>query len=218
MGNVVSRDKLHPEDLDVEAGANRRSIDDLVKTDGYLTPHSDIVALMVLEHQTEMHNLITHASYTARTVLYQTANMNEILERPQDYLSESARRRIDRAVEELLSYMLFASEIELDDPICGTSSFASEFAERGPFDAQGRSLRQFDLQRRLFKYPCSYLIYSDAWDALPEEILDRVYLRLWEVLTAKDTSEAFHNLSGSDRQAILEIVRDTKENLPEYWK
>ena len=218
MGNVVSRDKYRPEKLDIEGGANRTSIDDLVGTDAYLTPHSDLVALMVLEHQTEMHNLITHANFTTRWALYQTTSMNEVLGRPKDYISDSARHRIDHAAEALISYMLFVDEIELDDPVRGTSSFAREFAARGPLDRQGRSLRQFDLQRRLFKYPFSYLIYSEAFDALPEEMRDRVYLRLWEVLTGRDTSRAFQKLSGSDRQAILEIVRDTKKNLPEYWK
>ncbi|MEQ8791483.1 MAG: hypothetical protein RIC55_34790 [Pirellulaceae bacterium] len=218
MGNVVSRDRDRPEILDVEAGANRATLEDLFDTDPYLTGHSDIVALMVLEHQTEMHNRITHAGFSARIALQQSASMNEILERPADYLSESTERRLDNAAEKVVGYLLFQEEAELTDPIRGTSGFAEEFAARGPFDRQGRSLRQFDLRRRLFKHPCSYLIYSAEFDALPPPIKDRVHRRLWEVLTGQDSSDEFAHLAASDRRAILEILRDTKKELPEYWR
>jgi len=217
MGNVVSRDRDRPENLDVEAGANRTTLDGLVDTGPYLTDHSDIVALMVLEHQTEMHNRITHAGYSARIALHQAAAMNEILERPAHYVSESTERRLDNAAEKVLTYLLFQDEAELTDPIHGTSGFTEEFAARGPFDAQGRSLRQFDLQRRLFKYPCSYLIYSAGFNTLPEQVKGRIYRRLWEVLTGRDNSDDFAHLSADDRRAILEILRDTKDGLPDYF-
>ncbi len=218
MGNVIAQDRDHPELLDVEAGANRTDLRGLVNTDVYLTGHSDIVALMVLAHQTDMHNLITHANYATRTALYQAAAMNKLLERPADYLSDSTRRRIDRAAEDVVNGMLFVDEAQLTDPIHGTSRFAEQFMDRGPFDRLGRSLRQFDLQRRLFKYPCSYLIYSDAFAALPAEVKDRVYRRLWELLTGDDSDQASSRLSADDRQAIVEILRDTKEDLPDYWR
>ena len=218
MGNVVARDREQPEALDVEAGANRSDLEELVRTDRYLSGHSDIVALMVLEHQTEMHNLLTQANYTTRTACYQAASMNKILERPAGYLSESAERRIERAAEELVEYMLFVDEIELNDPIEGTSAFTEEFSAMGPRDRHGRSLRQFDLESRLFKYPCSYLIYSDAFDSMPTKVKRIVYRKLWDVLTEKETGDVYARLSSGDRQAILEILRDTKEDLPGYWR
>jgi len=113
--------------------------------------------------------------------------------------------------------MLFGGEIELTDPIQGTSGYAREFAARGPSDSQGRSLREFDLKKRLFKYPCSYLIYSEAFDGLPEAVKDPIYQRLWEVLIGQDKSDAFAHLSSEDRSAIREILRDTKPGLPDYW-
>jgi hypothetical protein len=106
----------------------------------------------------------------------------------------------------------------LSDPIKGTSGFTEEFAKRGPRDGKGRSLRDFDLKRRLFAYPCSYVIYSEAFDALPAPVKDYVMQRLWEVLSGKDVSKEFAHLSAADRQAILEILRETKPNLPGYWK
>ena len=218
MGNVVATDRDRPDKLDVEAGANVCDLSELLSTRAYLSEHSDIVALMVLEHQTDMHNLITNANYAARTALYQSDSMNKILERPEGFISESTQRRIENAAEKLVRYMLFVDEVELTDPIEGTSGYASEFAALGPQDQQGRSLRDFDLQTRIFKYPCSYLIYSDAFDALPEETKTYVYRRLWEVLTGKETDEVFSRLTADDRKAILEILKDTKQDLPDYWR
>lgn len=231
MGNVTSLDREHPERLDREAGANVTDLSNLTATENYLTPHSDIVALMVLEHQADMHNLITLASYEARMAAHYDAIMNEALERPDDHVSDSAKRRLDRAAEKLVHYMLFADETALTAPIAGTSEFTKEFGSLGPHDRKGRSLRQFDLQRRIFKYPCSYLIYSDAFRALPAAVKERVYAQLWEALgptvpgseqAATDPSaqdqDTFGHLSASDRSAIREILIDTLDELPAYWR
>src|SRR5262249_30149468 len=106
----------------------------------------------------------------------------------------------------------------LTDRVEGTTTFAEDFAARGPFDKQGRSLREFDLQSRMFKYRCSYLIYSEAFEKMPGTANEYVYQRLYAVLTGKDQSKEFAHLSGAERAAILEILRDTKKDLPDYWK
>jgi hypothetical protein len=103
------------------------------------------------------------------------------------------------------------------EPVAGTSDFAKEFAARGPFDSKKRSLRDFDLQTRMFRYPLSYVIYSKLFDGLPTEAKERIYFRLWEVLTGKDQSKEFAHLSQVDRKAILEILSETKPGLPTYW-
>jgi hypothetical protein len=118
----------------------------------------------------------------------------------------------------LLKYLLFSSEAGLSDKVTGTSGFSREFARQGPRDPKGRSLRDLDLARRLFKYPCSYLIYSTQFDALPQPVKDYVLQRLWEVLTNQDSSAAFAHLDAADRQAVLEILLATKPNLPDYWR
>ena len=118
----------------------------------------------------------------------------------------------------MVKYLLFCEEAKLTDEVAGTSDFAKEFAARGPFDAKKRSLREFDLKTRLFKYPLSYVIYTRQFDGLPAEAKERVYLRLWEVLTGKDDSREFAHLGEADRAAVLDIVRDTKPGLPAYWK
>ena len=79
-------------------------------------------------------------------------------------------------------------------------------------------MRDLDLTTRIFRYPCSYLIYSDSFDALPEPAREYVYHRLLQVLSGQDQSPDFARLSASDRQAILEILLDTKHGLPEEWQ
>ena len=78
-------------------------------------------------------------------------------------------------------------------------------------------MRDFDLQTRIFKYPCSYLIYSEDFDALPAPAKSYVYHRLFEVLTGRDRRPEFAKLTREDRQAILEILLATKKGLPEEW-
>jgi hypothetical protein len=117
----------------------------------------------------------------------------------------------------LVKYLLFCDEPALTAPIEGTTSYAREFTARGPFDKKGRSLRDFDLQSRLFKYPLSYLIYSNGFNGLPQQTKDYVYRRLFDILTGKVQDKEFAHLTPETRQAILEILRDTKADLPEYW-
>lgn len=217
MGNVIVTNRQHPELLDTAAGGNVTDLAGLVDTSPYLTAHSDIVALMVLEHQVKMHNLMIATNYHARMALYYEASINKALGRPADHLSESTQSRFKSPAEKLLRYMLFVEESPLVERVAGTSKFAAEFAERGPRDKQGRSLRDFDLERRLFKYPCSYEIYSAAFDGLPGVVKDYLYHRLQEVLTGKDQSSDFARLSAADRQAIYEILLDTKPGLADSW-
>jgi hypothetical protein len=109
-------------------------------------------------------------------------------------------------------------EAPFDHALLGSSSFESQFAKQGPRDRQGRSLRQFDLETRLFKYRCSYLIYSPAFDSLPAPVQERVYRRLFDVLSAAEALDPFDKMPRPERTAILEILRDTKTGLPDYWK
>ncbi len=218
MGNVFSEDRDHPEQIDREAGANVTDLKGRIDTGNYLSPHSDIVALMALEHETRMANLITRVNWETRMALYEQRAINQSLGAPADQVSDSARRRIDNAAEALLSYLLFTDEAPLDGSIRGTSGFAAEFVRRGPRDRRGRSLRDLDLTTRMLRHPCSWLIYSDAFDGLPAIARDRIYRRLWDVLTGVDQSPVYARLSPADRTAIREILQETKRGLPEYWR
>jgi hypothetical protein len=87
----------------------------------------------------------------------------------------------------------------------------------GPRDRRGRSLYELDLTRRLMKYPCSYLIYSPAFDALPPLAKDPIYKRMWQVLSGDASEPRYRSMSLADRRAIVEILKDTKPNLPAYF-
>jgi hypothetical protein len=171
---------------------------------------------MVLEHQAEMHNLITRANFDTRFALRDQRLLDEMTNTPPGTLSDSTRRRIAAAGDRLVDYMLFVNEAPLTSPVSGTSTFAEDFASIGPRDRQGRSLRTFDLETRLFKYPLSYLIYSEAFDSLPREIRRYVYWRLWQILTGAEESEAYAHLTQDIRKTLREILLDTRPELTGY--
>jgi hypothetical protein len=219
QGNRVYRNRRDYDDPD--APAENQNVTDLKPffTNGiHLAPHSDIVALMVLGHQTSMHNHIARATLETRSALHYQEELNKAFQEPRTTKYDSVRSRIASVGDDLLKRLLFCEEATLTAAVEGTSGFAKEFAQRGPFDKTGRSLRQFDLATRLFKYPCSFLIYSDSFDAMPAEVRDYVLRRLHDVLTGNDADKAFRHLTAADRQAILGILRDTKPNLPAYWR
>jgi hypothetical protein len=112
---------------------------------------------------------------------------------------------------------LFVDEAPLVAPVKGGSGFTERFPKTGPRDKQGRSFRDFDLRRRLFQYPCSYMIYTPAFDAMPAIARDAVYSRMWEVLSGREKQPRYRVLSPADRRAIVEILRETKPGLPDYF-
>jgi len=208
-GNVIAReDRSNP--LDPDTGANLTDLSGLFRVERYLEPNSDLVALMVLEHQSQMHNLITSGSYDCRHAVHHQKIMNRALDRPLDHETESTRSRIISAGDKLLRYMLFVDECKLESPVKGMSRFARHFSSLGPRDRKGRSLRDLDLERRMFRYPCSFLIYSESFDNLPAPLLAHVETRLIRVLRGEEGSGEISHLSPENRAAILEILIDTK--------
>ena len=217
LGNLIIQGKDVARPVDNALGHNVTQLQDRLAVENYLAPHSDIVALMVLEHQTLVHNRLTKANYTARQALEYEREMNRALGEPASHRLDSTTRRIQGAADDLVEALLLVGEAKLTAPIQGTSGYAVAFTRSGPRDQQGRSLRDLDLRRRLFKYPCSYLVYSSAFDALPPEALVCVWKRLWDVLNDPADVDSFAKLSKADRRAILEILRATKPGLPTYW-
>ncbi len=201
-GNLIGAEAFQRQEKQPNYLGNITDLGRFVDVKQFLTPYSDIVALMVVEHQTHLHNFLTRLQYESTISLQMYGHVN--------YLKTAS--------EAFLRYLLFTEEVPLKSPVKGSTAFAETFTAQGPYDSKGRSLREFDLQTRMFKYPCSYLIYSEAFDALPEPLRDRLYQRLFDVLTNKDESGDFANLSKATRRSILEILRDTKKGLPEYWK
>jgi hypothetical protein len=174
--------------------------------DSYPSPHSDPVAQLVLTHQVQMHNAIARAGAEARRALAYQREMTEQFGEASETMLESVTRRIERPAEEVVRHLLFSGEAPLDGKVQPASSFSEEFQRRGPFDGSGRSLRQLDLDSRLLRHPCSYLIYSKAFQALPERTREYVFRRLGEILTGRDASPPFAHLTTADRAAIREIL------------
>lgn len=218
LGNLVIRTRDVPRPVDNTGGLNLTDLGDRFDRSGYLSPHSDIVALMVLEHQADAHNLLTRLNFEARQALHMEATLNREMKLAPSYRWNSTDVRIRSAADALVRYFLFSEEAPLTERIQGTSGFAEEFVRGGPRDARGRSLRDLDLEKRLFRYPLSYLIYSASFDALPERARDCVLEKLWRVLTGKESGKEYAHLSTDDRQSIREILVATKPNLPAYWR
>jgi hypothetical protein len=191
MGNAVASDPENPLDLDKTNSQNVTSLAGRFDLSKYLTGTSDIVALMTLEHQVGAVNRLG-----ALGVQY---------DRAQRFgTAEADAKKIDADIRDLVDYLTFAEEAPLREPVRGVSTFTTTFAARGPKDGQGRSLREFDLNTRLFRYRLSYMIYSDLFDTLPTSLRNRIYARLREVLADRDP-------------VAMEIVRETKTNLPQGW-
>lgn len=203
MGNWVIRDPEELRDMDLARTGNVTDLSPLIDTSRYLGKDSDIVALMVLDHQTHVQNVITRVNYDTRTFLADAG----------DAASPEVLEKVGTIAEPLVEALLMVETPELHDKITGTTNFAETFQARGPADRAGRSLRQLDLTTRLFRYPMSYLVYSEAFDALPDVTHEYVARRLREILTGRDTDPRFAHLSSDDRAAILGILRDTKPDL-----
>ena len=162
---------------------------------------SDTLALLLHDHQTHMHNYITRLHL-------------EGLQRLTEY---GHIRYLDIQIRAFLRYLLFTEEVPLPSPLSPTADFLAAFQQNAKKDARGRSLKDLDLHTRLFRYPCSFLIDSDAFRKMPEIVRQKILERLHAILTHKDEHPDFAALSAEDRQAVLEILRDTAPDLTPGW-
>jgi hypothetical protein len=205
LGNIMLPSAPAP-DRDIRPdtlmlGSLREKLD----TDGYLSPYSDVAALTVFDHQMRMSNLLTRIGWEAR-----------VMDGGNGSAEVSARVR--DVAREVVDYMLFIDEAAFPARIEGTSGFAELFSAQGPRDRKGRSFRQLDLEHRLLRYPCSYMIYTDAFDGLPTMAKEAIYRRMWDVLSGIEKGGRYARLIRPDREAIVEILIDTKKDLPMYFR
>jgi hypothetical protein len=206
LGNRVPALERHP-------GGDLASVAGLFDPDGFRGLSSDIAALLTFSHQTHMINLLTRAAWEARAA--DPALHPGMLTPPGQ--RQGVEALMSGIAEEVVDYMLFVDEAPLPNPVAGRSGFAERVSAGGPRDRRGRSLYELDLTRRLMKYPCSYLIYSPAFDALPPAAKVPIYARMWHVLAGKAREPRYRALSLADRQAVVEILKDTKRDLPAYF-
>ena len=201
-GNLVGEDAFARAKEEANYLGNLSELGKFFDESRYVERGSDIAALMVLEHQAHMHNYITRLNFEAQIM---TAMYGHI-------------RYLRHQEDAFLRYLLFTEEAPLTAPIAGNAEYVAAFTKAGPRDSKGRSLRDFDLQTRMFKYPCSFLIYSEAFREMMPVMKEELLRRLHGILTGKETPPDFAKIPASDRQAILEILRETMPSLPEYWR
>jgi len=199
LGNFVVDDVSRLTNLDLAPNGNKTDLKEFLDTSPYISEGSDIVALLVLEHQVEVQNRISRLNVESRTRLFQNGKI------PQEELAALTRP--------LLESLFMVNEAALTDPVTGTSGFTDYFQGLGPMDGQGRSLRQLDLQTRTFRYPLSYLIYSDAFNALPSPVKTRLYSEIRQVLDGEYADPLFTNLDKSLLSDITGILQATKPEI-----
>jgi hypothetical protein len=210
-GNVFTEEKNNELVTDFKRGANVTSLDKFFDTNRYLTNSSDIVALLVLEHQTAMQNTITRAGLNCRRMLeYQQSLLRELKETSTNELAyDSVRSVFAGAVQDILDDLLFYKEAELPAGLQGSPEFQQAFRNNARRDKSGRSLKDFSLERHLFQNRCSYLIYSDSFLALPPQLKRRAYTRLEEILKADFPEPRYAYLGKDERARIVSILQET---------
>ncbi|HTM04409.1 MAG TPA: hypothetical protein VL173_12950 [Vicinamibacterales bacterium] len=186
-----------------------RSLEGKFDPDGYPSLYSDVAAVMTLNHQVRMINLMTRVGYETRIAL------DDMQKDAQS--AGGAHRLIAADAGELVDYMLFVDEAPLPEKFESTSGFREEFERTGLRDRQGRSLKELDLETRLLRYPCSYMIYSPAFDGLPDATKDAIYARMWDVLSGQNHDRKYAKLTPRLRADIVGILLDTKPGLPSYF-
>ena len=199
MGNAVANDPADLTSMITPESVHVTNLEGRFDPTGYLSLNSDLVALLVIEHQAKMLNLITRVGWETRIG------------------EKESGRTIDQAASELVDYLLFVDEAPLPGPIAGTTKFAEVFSAQGPRDSRGRSLRDLSLETRLLRYPCSYLIYSEPFDSLPARAKTAVYGRMWEILSGQERDQRYAVLTPADRRAILEILSETKPDAAAHF-
>jgi len=210
-GNVFTEEKNDELVADFTRGANVAHLDQFFDTSRYLTNSSDIVALLVLEHQTAMQNTITRAGMNCRRMLeYQAALLRELKETSTNELAyDSVRSVFNGAVRDLVDDLLFYQEAVLPAGLEGWPAYQQAFQANARRNAAGQSLKDFSLHGQLFRNRCSYLIYSDSFLALPLQLKKRVYARLKEILEAENPEPRYAYLGQSERASIASILRET---------
>ena len=196
LGNIVVQ---RVEDLQNLEALRVGSVDELgalFDSSSYLTAQSDVAALMVLEHQVEVQNAMSRLRF-------------ETVGRLAEEGGDVDDARLAGLIEPLVRALLMGDEAPLTGAISGGSGFDEHFESLGPFDASGRSLRELDLETRLFRYPLSYLIYSEAFNALPAKVRGEVFERIEMILAAPPADDEFAALTTTDRAAILGILAGT---------
>ena len=210
-GNQVTIEQANGDAyIDNALGSNINDLSDRFNINRYLQPTSDIVALMVLEHQVQLHNRLTQGNSVVHEQYERSQSLAEYLEEPFDpENSDTLQRVIASNAARIVRLMLYCNEVQLTEPVSGTDLFLHQFRANRKEDAKGRSLKDFDLQTRMFKYRCSYMVYSQAFEIMHPLLKEAVLTKLRGILEGGGDESVYGHLEPEERRAILEILQDT---------
>ena len=219
-GNMTAKEEGEKVTMNFQTGANARSLEKFFDTSPYPRKFSDIVALMVLEHQTSTQNVLTKANQASmRAMFMQQSLQRELGEKVETQPTGTARRIIDHCAEDVVDALLFKDEAVLPEGgIEGDPAFQQVFTKNSPQTKDGRSLKDFQLLNRLFKYRCSYMVYSLTFKNLMPQLKETVLTNLWNALGGKDPEARYAYLAASEKKNIQKILAETLDGAPAAWK
>ncbi len=209
VGNILVKSVQELVKLDSVRRGNIDTLDGLFDTAPYLTNKSDVVALLVLQHQVTVQERLTRANFEVRQALARSGN------RPAAF-SAKTRTDLHGYLDDLAKAMMFGDAAPYTDTIRGNSGFDAWFQKQGIRDAQGRSLRDLDLHTRLLRYPLSYLVYTPAFSGLPDYARDYVFGKFAAVLQGRDHSQTYAFMTDADRRDTLQILTATQPAFAQY--
>lgn len=197
--------------------SRRDSLTEVLDLDRYLLTTSDVVALLVFEHQTTMQNALTKAGVSSRKMLaYQKSLQEAFKEKVTDEpVYDSVKSVFDGCVQDVLDRLLFRNAAPLPAGVTGSAAFQSAFAHSAIRTADGASLKDLELKSRLFALRCSYLIYSESFRALPEQLKSRIFTRLYRALQGSDTR--YNYLEPAERTRLIALLKATHSDAARYW-
>lgn len=212
LGNLIFNEELDRNEARVikDMGSELTDLKGVIDTKAYLQRTSDIVALMVMEHQIAAHNALTKAAFTTRKMLHRQRELARYWNEPNRAMSETTQRVIESQATQLLRVFLFTDEFELESwGVEGNQAFQTAFLKQAKLDSSGRSLRDFHLLSRLFKHRLSYMIYSRSFRSLPKEIKSVFLHKLEQMLQTPKAHELSEHLSKKETARIQHILRES---------
>jgi hypothetical protein len=214
LGNSIAKREGRKVSIDSDQHANLQKLDEFFPTEQFPVTGSDVVALLVFDHQVTMHHNLVEAGYRARQSLHDSKLAPDELDVSKLQSGRSADE-FSEAVDMVVDYLLFREETPLPSKVTGNPAFQRAFTTNKRSAKSGRSLKDFDLNERIFKHRCSYMIYSPSFDGLPPMLKKAVYERLHQILATEERVEGFEYLEAEEKRHILEILRETKDGFPQ---
>lgn len=162
-------------------------------TSRYPAATSDALNLLILEHQIGMYNTLTR-------------------------VGQQARLGQDAAAAEIVDRLLFRRAAPLPAGVQQNAAFVKAFQAGAPRSAAGDTLKDLQLDGRLFRNRCSYLIYSEAFSALPAKLKSEIYALLFEALRSPDPAHRYAYLEPAEKQRILAILQETHTEARQHFE